>query len=400
MVLANVTSVHYSPVTRTGVSPHHSNSGPSDVMLVLGAVTATLVSTLIIVLAIGLVLYKRLGISKPNKEEDVKKVSRAESWRYEGSVYIKPSDRKHVLSSSSHVSNVPSGNGFVHPPPVPDFVRREDEEESHPRVRSNSVSTPLIRKNKILEVDVIRSSLQPRGTRQRHITYHGVSPPIPPPNQCVSGPPPGTSPPLPPTNQRVSAPPPGVSPPLPPPNHRGTPPLLLNSHRNNPPPNAHRNTPPIVSSHRATPPLPLTFVNSPPSSSHRQTPPIGSSSQRLTPPIGSSSHRGTPPIGISSHRSTPPLVISSHRSTPTTGGSSHRSTTPIGSPSQRSTPPIGSFPNLFSGTSNDALQNRTTPTSVAFRQTSHTHSPPAYRQPVDFIYVDSSDVDSKYADVI
>jgi len=161
-----------------------------------------------------------------------------------------------------------------------------------------------------------------------------------------------------------------------------------------------RNTPPIVSSHRATPPLPLTFVNSPPSSSHRQTPPIGSSSQRLTPPIGSSSHRGTPPIGISSHRSTPPLVISSHRSTPTTGGSSHRSTTPIGSPSQRSTPPIGSFPNLFSGTSNDALQNRTTPTSVAFRQTSHTHSPPAYRQPVDFIYVDSSDVDSKYADVI
>ena len=91
---------------------------------------------------------------KLTEDVDSKKVSRAESWRYEGSMYIKP--------PGLQTQRTP-GATFIAPPSPPDFVTRQDAQDGDTadrRPQSGSISsTPLIRpKNpRILEASFFRN---------------------------------------------------------------------------------------------------------------------------------------------------------------------------------------------------------------------------------------------------
>ena len=96
-------------------------------------------------------------------DSDGKKVSRAESWRYESSVYVKqqanPRFHNHVRTASD------IGAGASTP----------------------LSSTPLLRNKNMLEVDVVKTSLQTDHGRhrQRHNTYHGTAPAPPTPTPSI-----------------------------------------------------------------------------------------------------------------------------------------------------------------------------------------------------------------------
>ena len=122
-------------------------------------------------------------ITRLNSKEngDAKKVSRAQSWRYEASLYVNPPSQLH------HQRPV-----LVHPPPFPDFILPSTSSRySFSSLHSQSydgrdespdsvTSSPMLRtkNNCMAEVDLVRTSLPAQRERQRMDTPPAYREPV------------------------------------------------------------------------------------------------------------------------------------------------------------------------------------------------------------------------------
>lgn len=100
-----------------------------------------------------------------NKDNfESKKVSRAESWRYEASMYVNPPNRPQPV--------------FVPPPPFLDFI--QPSTSSRQRTPDSVSSSPLLRPkyNSLREVDLVRTSLPIQQERQRQNTPPAYREPV------------------------------------------------------------------------------------------------------------------------------------------------------------------------------------------------------------------------------
>lgn len=141
MSFKNVSIVRYTPHERT----RQKKSTNLLMYVSLGVIV-------VLVLILSLFLFMLLWSRVINKEMgDTKKVSRAESWRYEASMYINPPNRQQPV--------------FIPPPPFPDFLQNS----SSLRTPDSSNSTPLMRpKNSHMrEVDLVRASLPVNSLQQQ-----------------------------------------------------------------------------------------------------------------------------------------------------------------------------------------------------------------------------------------
>eukprot|EP00092_Neocalanus_flemingeri_P007441 GFUD01008037.1.p1 GENE.GFUD01008037.1~~GFUD01008037.1.p1 ORF type:complete len:316 (+),score=109.36 GFUD01008037.1:294-1241(+) len=146
LTITNVASVQYRPMGE--------EENMQD-MLLYAALAVGVVLVLVLTVFLIVVLWTRLS-SKDNS--DAKKVSRAESWRYEASLYVNPSNRPQPV--------------YVPPPPFPDCI--QSSTSSRHRAPNSLSSSPLLRLkyNSMRQMDILRTQQK----RQRQNTYHGTPP--------------------------------------------------------------------------------------------------------------------------------------------------------------------------------------------------------------------------------
>jgi len=148
--LSNITSVQYFG---------QDGEEADQLYLYLSLSLGTLCVVLIIVLATaGVVVRLRLKNDPENK-----KVSRAESWRYESSIYVKPP----ISQKPVYVS-----------PPLPPPSLTDAGPPSWSRPPNSLTSSPLLRTKYISTLpglrggDIVRTSLPTQMERQRKNTFH------------------------------------------------------------------------------------------------------------------------------------------------------------------------------------------------------------------------------------
>jgi len=158
----NVLHIQYIPMEEKIETQQNSQSIVTYVVIGLSGLFV-----LVLIIFLSILLWTWLS-SKDNG--DAKKVSRAQSWRYEASLYVNPpSQRNHqqnlyVNPPSQHQHQQPL---LVHPPPFPDFILPS---KSPRNVSPNSAtSSPMLRtkNNYMAEVDLVRTSLPVQQERQR-----------------------------------------------------------------------------------------------------------------------------------------------------------------------------------------------------------------------------------------
>jgi len=160
MSINNVLHVQYMPIDIV-----IQKSPQNIVMYIALGLSAVLVVVLTIFLSI--LLWTRICTKNIS---DSKKVSRAESWRYEASMYVNPPSRHQPV--------------FVPPPPFPDFTLPSTS--SRPEAPDSVSSSPLLRPkyNSLAEVDLVRTSLPPiQQERQRQNTPPAYREPV----DCIQG---------------------------------------------------------------------------------------------------------------------------------------------------------------------------------------------------------------------
>ena len=168
----NVTHLNYTPHL-TDLEQLDDDDDNSDILIIIIATVSASVCITLIVVGLAIFFYYKRYFETPCTstsmmnvrylgslyDSEGKKVSRAESWRYEGSMYIKPQPNPRFYN------NVESSGG-----------------------QSSVSSTPLMMRNtrdksRLMEsVDVVRTSLQSDSQHsrhhQRHNSYHGSPPPV------------------------------------------------------------------------------------------------------------------------------------------------------------------------------------------------------------------------------
>eukprot|EP00092_Neocalanus_flemingeri_P003098 GFUD01003310.1.p1 GENE.GFUD01003310.1~~GFUD01003310.1.p1 ORF type:complete len:310 (+),score=91.03 GFUD01003310.1:50-979(+) len=152
--LSNVTSVQY-----IGQDGEDSDQLYLYLSLSLG--------TLCVVLIIVLTMLGVIARLRARNDPENKKVSRAESWRYESSIYVKP----------------PAGQKPVYvPPPLPPSVI-DSGPPTWSRPPNSLSSSPLLRTKYnsslpgLMGVDIVRTSLPTHQERRRQDTYQGTQVP-------------------------------------------------------------------------------------------------------------------------------------------------------------------------------------------------------------------------------
>ena len=115
----------------------------------------------LLLLATVLLLLLCLWRAKRGEGEEHKKVSRAESWRYESSIYVQPPPGAGGRSRPVYVAP-------PLPPPSPPAWREGEGEGGSTGGRNGGSSTPLLRTQYgVRGVDVVRTSLNSRCSRER-----------------------------------------------------------------------------------------------------------------------------------------------------------------------------------------------------------------------------------------
>eukprot|EP00090_Calanus_glacialis_P008927 TRINITY_DN17243_c0_g1_i1.p1 TRINITY_DN17243_c0_g1~~TRINITY_DN17243_c0_g1_i1.p1 ORF type:complete len:299 (-),score=87.12 TRINITY_DN17243_c0_g1_i1:114-1010(-) len=154
MTINKVINVQYIPM-----DPMVKENTQNIVMYV--ALSVSVVLVLVLTVFLSVLLWSRMS-NKDNSES--KKVSRAESWRYEASMYVNPPNRPQPV--------------FVPPPPFPDFI--QPSTSSRQRTPDSVSSSPLLRPkyNSLREVDLVRTSLPIQQERQRQNTPPAYREPV------------------------------------------------------------------------------------------------------------------------------------------------------------------------------------------------------------------------------
>jgi len=157
ITITNVTHIQYRPMETEEENMQN--------MLLYAALAVGVVLVLVLSVFLIVLLWTRMD---KQHSSDTKKVSRAQSWRYESSLYVNPTNRP-----EAGIINQPV---YIPPPPPPDFI--QSSSSSRPEAPNSTSSSPLLRPkfNSMREVDIVRSSLPTHQDRQRQNNYHGTPP--------------------------------------------------------------------------------------------------------------------------------------------------------------------------------------------------------------------------------
>jgi len=155
----NVLHIQYMPMEETIETQQNSQSVVTYVAISLSAL-------LILVLSIFLSILLCTWLNSKDNG-DAKKVSRAQSWRYEASLYVNPPSQR------PHQQPV-----LVHPPPFPDFILPSTS--SRNESPDSVTSSPMLRtkNNYMAEVDLVRTSLPVQREWQRMDTPPAYREPV------------------------------------------------------------------------------------------------------------------------------------------------------------------------------------------------------------------------------
>jgi len=155
----NVLHIQYMPMEEKIETQQSSQSVVTYVAISL---------SVLLILALGIFLSILLWTWLSSKDNgDAKKVSRAQSWRYEASLYVNPPSQLH------HQQPV-----LVQPPPFPDFILPSTSSRNEPP--DSVTSSPMLRtkNNCMAEVDLVRTSLPVQRDRQRMDTPPAYREPV------------------------------------------------------------------------------------------------------------------------------------------------------------------------------------------------------------------------------
>jgi len=155
----NVLHIQYMPMEEKIETQQSSQSVVTYVAISL---------SVLLILALSIFLSILLWTWLSSKDNgDAKKVSRAQSWRYEASLYVNPPSQLH------HQQPV-----LVQPPPFPDFILPSTSSRNEPP--DSVTSSPMLRtkNNCMAEVDLVRTSLPVQRDRQRMDTPPAYREPV------------------------------------------------------------------------------------------------------------------------------------------------------------------------------------------------------------------------------
>jgi len=138
LTITNIPTVKFLPGGKEG-----------DTQNMLTYLVITLGVVIIIILVVFTVAILKTRLYKPSC--DMKKVSRAQSWRYESSLYVNPSNRTQAP--------------YVPPPPFLGYVQNSSRQDS------------------VKEVDIVRSTMD----TYKENTYPGTPPAYREPVDCIGG---------------------------------------------------------------------------------------------------------------------------------------------------------------------------------------------------------------------
>jgi len=155
----NVLHIKYKPMGRKMVIQENSQS-----IVMYVAISLSVLLVLVLTIFLAALLWTWMN-SKDNG--DNKKVSRAQSWRYEASLYVNPPPQRQQQQPV-----------LVPPPPFPDFILPSTS--SRRETLDSATSSPVMRakNNYMAEVDLVRTSLPVQHQRQRMDTPPAYREPV------------------------------------------------------------------------------------------------------------------------------------------------------------------------------------------------------------------------------